>query len=238
MLDTLIASRPGTQRTAGGVFTSIVLHAGLIGAGVYGTLHAEQIVERPSMERVDFVQTEKKDPPPPKTTTRPAPRDVTPAPPPVKGFQLLHTVIEIPDVIPDIDLSRPITDPRDFSGRDSPNGIADGVPGSTPRVNLAETFRDSQVERQVAVMPGTVAPRYPDALRSANIEGEVLASFVVDTTGRADMSSFKVLESTHDQFTAAVRNALVNYRYYPAEIGGHKVKQLVQQPFLFNLARR
>ena len=38
-------------------------------------------------------------------------------------------------------------------------------------------------------------------LRSANVEGEVLAQFVVDTTGRADMSTFKVLKSTHELFT-------------------------------------
>ena len=38
-------------------------------------------------------------------------------------------------------------------------------------------------------------------LRSANVEGEVLAQFVVDTTGRAEMGTFKVLKSSHDLFT-------------------------------------
>jgi TonB family protein len=79
--------------------------------------------------------------------------------------------------------------------------------------------------------------RYPDMLRSANVEGEVLAQFVVDTLGIADMSQFKVLKSTHDLFTAAVRSALPAMRFSPAELDGHKVKQLVQMPFQFNLAQ-
>ena len=74
-------------------------------------------------------------------------------------------------------------------------------------------------------------------LRSSNVEGEVLAQFVVDTTGRADMSQFKVLKSSHDLFTNAVKSFLGGARFYPAEIGGRKVKQLVQQPFNFTLTR-
>jgi len=63
------------------------------------------------------------------------------------------------------------------------------------------------------------------------------AEFVVDTTGRVDMSQFKVLKSTHDLFVNAVKNALTSMRFYPAEIGGRKVKQLVQQPFNFSLTK-
>ena len=74
-------------------------------------------------------------------------------------------------------------------------------------------------------------------LRSANVEGEVLAQFVVDTTGRADMSQFKVLKSTHDLFTNAVRSSLPQMKFYPAEVGGKKVKQLVQMPFQFSLTK-
>ena len=67
--------------------------------------------------------------------------------------------------------------------------------------------------------------------------GSELIRFVVDTTGRAEMSSFKVLKSSHDLFTNSVKNALAQMRFYPAEIGGRKVKQLVQQPFNFTLTK-
>ncbi len=55
-------------------------------------------------------------------------------------------------------------------------------------MNDNQTYFEFQVEKQVSPYPGNTAPRYPDMLRSANVEGEVLAQFVVDTTGRADMS--------------------------------------------------
>jgi beta-lactamase regulating signal transducer with metallopeptidase domain len=87
------------------------------------------------------------------------------------------------------------------------------------------------------VVAGTPAPRYPDILRSAGVEGEVLAAFVVDTFGKADPRSLKVLQSTHDLFTASVRNMLPDMTFRPAQVGGRKVKQLVQQPFAFFIAR-
>ena len=68
-------------------------------------------------------------------------------------------------------------------------------------------------------------------------EGTVLAQFVVDTTGRAEMNTFKVLKSDNDLFSNAVKNALQRMRFLPAEVGGRKVKQLVQQPFQFSLNR-
>ena len=101
-------------------------------------------------------------------------------------------------------------------------------------VNNNQTYFEFQVEKQVSPFPGNPAPRYPDMLRSANVEGEVLAQFVVDTTGRADMSTFKMLKSTHDLFTNAVKRRCRNMKFYPAEVGGKKVKQLVQMPFQFN----
>jgi protein TonB len=86
-------------------------------------------------------------------------------------------------------------------------------------------------------IPGTATPRYPDALRSSGVEGEVQAQFVVNEEGRADPSTFKVLKSTNELFSNAVRSALPNMRFYAAEVGGHKVKQLVQQSFQFKLDR-
>ena len=86
------------------------------------------------------------------------------------------------------------------------------------------------------VVAGTPAPRYPDILRTAGVEGEVLTSFVVDTFGRADPQSLRVLHSTHDLFTTSVRNLLPSMTFRPAVVGGRKVKQLVQQPFTFSIA--
>jgi protein TonB len=45
-----------------------------------------------------------------------------------------------------------------------------------------------------------------------------------------------VLRSDHQLFTNAVRQALETAQYQPAEVGGRKVAQVVQQPFVFNIA--
>jgi protein TonB len=132
-------------------------------------------------------------------------------------------------VLPDIDLSKKVTDEADFSGKGVAGGTSKGVVGGT----ADQTYFEFQVEKTVG--GGQVSLRYPDMLRSASVEGEVLAQFVVDTTGRVDMSTFKVLKSTHDLFAQAVKQALQSARYSPAEIGGRKVRQLVQQPFTFAL---
>jgi protein TonB len=92
-------------------------------------------------------------------------------------------------------------------------------------------------QRQVKQIPGPSRLRYPDSLRTANVEGEVLAQFVVDESGRYEPITFKALKSSHPLFTAAVKNALPNMKFSPAEIGGRKVKQLVQLPFTFSLQR-
>jgi TonB family protein len=99
-----------------------------------------------------------------------------------------------------------------------------------------QTYFEFQVEQAVTVAPGNPQPKYPAELRAASIEGEVLAQFVADTLGTADMSTFKVLKSSHDLFTEAVRATLPGMRFVPAEVGRKKVKQLVQMPFQFNLS--
>jgi len=236
MFDNLIESKAKKQRRAGGIVFSAVLHLVVITAAIYGTLQAKDAIEKPKAEKVEFVEMKKKDePPPPKEEPKPPPPDVVMKAPPPKGFQVLTAPIKIPDVLPDIDLSKKVTNEEDFSGKGQAGGIAKGVVGGTPQPVSDQPYFEFQVEKQVAAMPGQSPPRYPDMLRSANVEGEVLAQFVVDTTGRAEMNTYKVLKSSHDLFTNSVKQALANMHFYPAEVGGRKVKQLVQMPFVFSL---
>jgi beta-lactamase regulating signal transducer with metallopeptidase domain len=98
------------------------------------------------------------------------------------------------------------------------------------------TYFEFQIEKPVMQVPDSPAPVYPGILKLAGIEGEVYAAFVVGPDGLADTATFKVLKSTHALFTIAVRNALPNMRFVPAEVRGRKVKQLVQEPFVFAIA--
>jgi protein TonB len=235
MFNTLLESKPKKEKRGGGTTFSIVLHTLLIIGAVYVTAHAAIENEKPKQEEVKFVETPKQPPPEPEKPPPPPP-DVVAAPPPPMGFQVLAAPIKIPDVIPDIDLTKKVTDEADFSGKGAVGGTSKGVAGGTAPTGDQPYF-EFQVEKPVAPAPGNPAPRYPEMLKSANIEGEVLAQFVVDTTGHAEMGTFKVLKSSHDLFTQAVKNVLPQMKFLAAETGGRKVKQLVQMPFQFAITK-
>lgn len=78
-----------------------------------------------------------------------------------------------------------------------------------------------------------VTPFYPDSLQRSHVGGRVLAEFVVDTTGRAEMETFGVVLSTDRLFTDAVRRAVGSARFVPARLRGSAVRQLMQIPFTF-----
>ncbi len=86
-------------------------------------------------------------------------------------------------------------------------------------------------------LPGARAPRYPDSLRAAGVEGEVLVQFVVNADGTPDLSSFKVLRATHPDFVIAVKEALPGTAWSAARVKGRAVRQLIQQPYSFSLAK-
>ena len=234
MFQTLLESKPKKQRTTGGMVMSVVLHTIMISLAVWATLNAGQKDARAKVEDVQFVENKPKEEVKPKDEPPPPEKIASVTPP--KGFQVLVAPVEIPDVIPDVDLTKKATDEADFSGKGVAGGTGKGV-GSGPPVDSNQPFFEFQVEKPVVPAPNSPSPRYPDILRSAGVEGEVMAQFVVDTTGRVEMSTFKVLRTSHDLFAAAVRQALPNMRFIAAEVGGRKVKQLVQQPYVFNIAK-
>jgi len=92
-----------------------------------------------------------------------------------------------------------------------------------------------QVDQMVERYASSAAPVYPPELEARHTEGQVVASYVVDTAGRVDTSTIKVLGSDHPRFTESVRTALAEARFRPATRGGHSVRQLVQQRFRFKV---
>jgi protein TonB len=236
MFNQLLESKPHHQKMAGGTLFSVGLHTALIAAAVVVTAKAGIADDKTKQEKIQFVEMKKEPPPKPKEPPPPPPKEVLKAPPP-KGFQVLRAPVEIPIKIPEIDLSKKVTNEEDFSGKGVKGGIAQGVAGGTPQRVSDQPYFEFQVEKPVQQIPGTGVPRYPDALRSSGVEGEVQAQFVVDENGKAEPNSFKVLKATNDLFASAVRSALPQMRFYAAEVGGHKVKQLVQQSFQFKLDR-
>ena len=237
MFNQLIESKRTKKRSPGTAAFSIGLHAVLIGLAVWATANAAIRNEKPKAEKIEFVQVKKDEPPPPKKELPPPPKNVTVAPPPPKGFQVLQAPPIVPVKIPDIDLSKKVTNEADFSGKGVAGGVAKGVVGGTGPVSDNQTYFAYQVEKPAMAASGSPTPSYPEALRTAAIDGEVDAQFVVDTTGRGEPGSLVIKKATNELFAQAVRSAFPRMRFYPAEVGGKKVKQLVEQPFMFTLTK-
>jgi periplasmic protein TonB len=233
MFNQLLESKAKKQKMAGGTVFSIVLHTVLISAAVYATARAGAKDEKTKAEKIQFVEMKKE---PPKVPDKPPPpKEVVVKPPPPKGFQVLRAPVKIDIKIPEIDLTKAITNESDFSGKGVKGGTGSGVVGGIANTN--QTYFEFQVEKPAEMLAESPKPKYPSVLESSGIAGEVQAQFVVNSSGKADMDSFKVLKSTNELFTQAVKNVLPRMKFSPAMIGGKPVNQLVQQSFQFAVPR-
>lgn len=228
MLETLLESKLERERSAGGAIVSVTAHVALIAAALYATAQAR-------VQPAEF-----------RETVRPVyfPRDPLPAQSAspatsgqrhVDGHRLIFVAPDVDIKVPSIDISDVVPKPGDFNPgviASPSNGGQQGGEGSG-----AAPFRADQVENQVGVIPGSAPPRYPEALRSSGVEGQVIAEFVVDEQGRAEEGSLRFVRSDNQLFEDAVRMALRRTRFVPADVGGVKVRQLVQMPFVFTLSR-
>lgn len=232
MLETLLESNSRTSRSVAGAITSVAAHTALIVAAVYATAQAR--AERPK----------------PPETVRPVyiPRAIEPtrvssATAPRQTRPLVHRLIFVePNLsalsidVPPIDAAGIVARPGDFPPT-SVGADTSGAGGDDRAGAVDAPFRAEQVEKQVALVPGAAPPRYPELLRSSGVEGQVIVLFVVDEHGRSEEESIRFVRSDNRLFEDAVRVALRRMRFIPAEVGGKRVRQLVQMPFVFTLAR-
>ncbi|MDB4879506.1 MAG: TonB family protein [Gemmatimonadetes bacterium] len=197
-------------------------------------------------------------PAPPRRAPQPAPqpRPVAQVPPkgPTTPALVAPTRISVtlppinPNAAPTVsDVVAPPPPPA-APGRTGGSGIPtsgtasrDGDAGGSGRGGLSsggsgKAYDEDQVDQAVQIR-NQPAPRYPDALRSVGVEGTVLVRFIVDADGRVERGSIEAIDSPNKLFTDAVRTALLNSRYRPAEAGGNKVRQLVEQSFTFRLQK-
>jgi protein TonB len=105
----------------------------------------------------------------------------------------------------------------------------DGV-GSDSVAYIAAT-----VEKEAAGLGDNPKPTYPSDLLNRLIEARFSVFFVVDTSGRIDPRTIEVPPSVHEGFAKAVLDVLVRWHFYPAEVRGRRVRQLMEQPFEFRI---
>lgn len=226
MLQVLVESRASREPRTSWAAVSIVLHSAAIGVALY--LTARVAPSAPTKEPVETL-----------VYSAPAP---APAPVPLSGgiaepFTFSHPVVRMPTVpIPSFDL--PVGDVftrvlEELSGTE--RSSATGTPGTS--VPTGGIYTAATVDRIVMPLAGNASPIYPTRLSGAGVEGEVLARFVVDTTGRVESKSIEILQTSHGLFGEAVTRWLRENRYAPALVNGRPVRQLVQQSIGFTLRR-
>lgn len=234
MLRTLLESQAASNRRAGGTLVSIAVHTAAIALAVVATARATLPTGDP-----------RQDPPQPiyvvhPTTTPRAEPPTSHVDPIARDNFVVRPVIiapmDVPTHLPDIDLTRAITDEHAFDGAHLAPASPDYGTGKT-RFGRDSVLPLTMVEKAAVPRPGNPSPIYPAALRAAQVEGSVVARFIVDTMGRAEPGSIGFLAGTHPLFEEAVRQSLLRSRYLPAMVAGHAVRQLVEQRFEFKLAR-
>ena len=95
---------------------------------------------------------------------------------------------------------------------------------------VLDAYLPDDVTKRAAMLPGqSRLLRYPDDLRARDRSGVVRTTLVVDLDGRADMNTFRVLESADPEFADAVRAMVSRSRYSPAEREGTVVSQVYDQ---------
>jgi periplasmic protein TonB len=239
MFARLPESRAVREMRPGGTVVSVLGHGLLVAALVVLTADARGVTAADPPPRIeDWINVA---PPPVPVAVQGPPASGRPRSVAAPDVPALVAPLTVPITLPPIDpTARAITSADDIGtyrrARD-PGGMTMGVRGGAGSTLGVVAFAASEVDKPVVVSPGAQPPAYPDALRQAGVTGEVIAQFVVDSTGRAIMRTFTVVESAHGQFSDAVRLGVARMRFLPAELNGRRVPQLVRLPFRFDLVR-
>ncbi len=228
MLEQLLETGTRRRNSAWGGTTSVVVHVAIILLVVYATAHS---APRRNIVRAGPIITRLTPPPADAPDgnasahggrTRSTASSSTTPPPMTPGPVEISIPSFSPDGIPGTDTTL-IADIRGGRGGGAEisagSALATGATVDTPVRVLAER-----------------SPAYPETLRAAGIGGTVTAQFVVDTTGRVEMASIRLLASSHDLFARAVTASLRDARFTPGLLGGRRVRTLVERSFRFDIA--
>ena len=121
-------------------------------------------------------------------------------------------------------------------GKRDRSGAQGQLPVGPPSRFIPDTaFSVLEVDRIVERYESSAAPIYPRDLMAIGAEGLVDAIYVVDTAGRVDTTTIRVMHSDDPRFTESVRTALGQTRFRPALRAGKTVRQLVEQKFRFKI---
>jgi len=238
VFDVLIESnRKGRRDIKGtimGMFSSTVIQTAVVVAAVFATMGVAEEVTSVSIDTI-MLTLDEPEPEDEPEEEEPAPV-ITSLNPPPKGFQVLTAPVDIPTEIPPINLAERF-DPRDYTGVGVEGGVFSGVEGGTGPVDLTQVFEQAVVD-EVPERISCPVPEYPRMMQQANIEGQVLLQFVVETDGHVQDATIEALASSHRAFERPARDMIMKCLFRPGRVRAAPVRVLVQMPIVFSLAGR
>ncbi|WP_434385727.1 energy transducer TonB [Melittangium boletus] len=242
---------PG-QRWGWAVGVAVLVHVGLLGAGLALASPAVREPEPPKEPELVFFQFAP--PPPPAASVtraaRPVQRQARSVPRPVIRPTVPALVVEKrpepPPVepVPEAPVEEDVPEPGADAVADAAavasalDGVLGGVLGGREGGLVGATGGSAVDLKQVARAPRVleqVRPHYPRRARSEGIEGRVLVRLIIGVDGRVEPDSPRVVESVV-ALDAAALEAVRQWRFTPA-LGhqGRPVRVIVEIPVQFTL---
>jgi TonB family protein len=220
---TLIESRRKTssRRLFGVGFASLAIHTAIIAGVVYATLRAAPSDDHVRMDTTVVLLAPQEQQKP----TEPPPVQLVDA---LKGFQTVAVPAQIPTDIPPIDLQQRF-DPKDYSGSGIEGGRANGIV-----VGGGEVYAEAIVEERPELLSAP-PPVYPPLLRQAGIQGRVILRGIVDTTGRVEPTSVRIVKSPSSGFEQPTKDWVLKALFRPARMHGRAVRVFINLPVDYSL---
>ena len=220
MLRTLIESHRENHSPARATAGAVVFHGLVVMAAVWATV------------RPEFPITQRAADPPIKWLLPPPQPGPLPPPPP------------LPDPVSLADLEPGLLPPPEHwlppaGGAGPRDWLAAGESGHvTPHVwpPLDTNYAALDVEEPPELLTARV-PVYPELLRQAGVAGRVMVEVVIDTSGRAEPASFRIVRSPHAGFNAAAIDYVRSAVFRPGRVLGRSVRVRVWVPIEFRLTR-
>lgn len=97
-----------------------------------------------------------------------------------------------------------------------------------------QVFMEAIVEERASILSAHKL-HYPDLLKQAGIQGRVIVQVIVDTMGRAERNSVKILQSPNPGFDESATRYVLKAMFRPARVHGRAVRVLMQVPVEFKI---
>jgi TonB family protein len=219
VFETLIESKRKREkkRFLGAGFVSLTIHTALIAAAIIATVQAGQsdtkvpgteMLILPPLLREHLVRIDE-----------------------LKGIRKVVLPPDIRTRIQRIDLPEAL-DSTDYSHVGGGLGpLANGV------VPTGDWYPEWLVEEKPALLSAPPPP-YPELLHQAGIGGVVLIQAIIDTSGRAEPNSVRIIQSPNPGFDPGSRSYVLHALFRPARVHGRAVRVLIQVPIDYRITGR